>query len=156
MPVSTKTVPNKTYLATRNRITLDQIQTVAQQSIDALYAEAGRLGAQINGNLEFIYYGCEGADGGPFDLYIGLPLESQAGEPDGSFLYYEPGDIACAFLEYRGPMSGIGNAWGQFMKDASAQGLEPHPENQIREIYVHWIDAESPDNLTELQASLAS
>ena len=50
-------------------------------------------------------------------------------------------------------IQGIGAAWGELVGAMSAQGLQSSGEQ--REVYKHWVDFDSPDNVTKLQAGIA-
>jgi effector-binding domain-containing protein len=49
-------------------------------------------------------------------------------------------------------MSGIGPTWSAFTPQALQQGLAL--QSIGREVYVEWIDQDSPENLVELQIPL--
>ena len=49
-------------------------------------------------------------------------------------------------------MNGIGPAWSAFTPLAMQAGLALQPVG--REVYAHWVDMDSQDNLTELQIPL--
>lgn len=50
-------------------------------------------------------------------------------------------------------MSGIGPAWSAFSSAALERGISLQAVD--REVYIHWVDMESEENLTELQIPLA-
>jgi effector-binding domain-containing protein len=151
--VEKKKVSSQLYFGMKTKLTILEIMTFAEKNVHKLIEQAQKLDLEIIGPLEFIYDGIDGTPETKFDLTMVLPIKEKKGD-SASFQYMETKPAVCVYTTYKGAMSGIGKAWGQFMNDIHASGVKTTDE--CREIYKKWIEPESNDNITELQATLAS
>lgn len=151
MQIEQKNIPATTMLEATARLTIPEIPAYSEKAIPELMAEAEARGMAITGPCIFTYEGCDGQPDTEFTMKVGFPVDACKGQ--GKFACEEIPAHRCLATIYRGPMSGIGQAWSAFTPAAMEQGL---PLQAIgREVYEHWIDMESAGNLTELQIPLA-
>ena len=99
----------------------------------------------------FTYEGCDGKPDTEFTLKVAFPVDARKGQ--GKYSCVDVPAHECLSTTYRGPMSGIGRAWSAFCSAALDQGIGLQAVG--REVYIHWVDVESEENLTELQIPLA-
>jgi effector-binding domain-containing protein len=151
MQITRKTNPATLVLEASARLIIPEIPTHAEKIIPALLAEAEGRGMTISGPCLFIYEGCDGSPDREFTLRIAFPVDACAGQ--GAFDCREIPAHECLSTQYRGAGQGIGQAWSLFTPVAMSQGLPLQPTG--REVYLHWIDQDSADNLIELQIPLA-
>lgn len=151
MEITRKTNPATLVLEATAQMIIPEIPTHAEKIIPALLAEAEARGMTISGPCIFIYEGCDGSLDREFTLRIVFPVDACAGQ--GAFDCREIPAHDCLSTQYRGAMQGIGPAWSRFTPAAMSQGLPLQPTG--REVYLHWIDQDSADNLVELQIPLA-
>lgn len=150
--IEKKEVPSKLYLTTKKNLTLPELKPFVQDVLPKLCSEIELLGVKIAGPLEFMYFGIDGNPETKFDLIIAFPINRRETETK-LFEYYESEPFQCAYLDYKGSMKDIGEAWGSFVKTVAESGL--HPAGQCREVYKNWVDDESNENVTELQLGIS-
>ncbi len=151
MEIERKNIPAMTMLESSARIKLMDICAHSSAVIPALMAEAEARGMAITGPCVFTYEGCDGNADTEFTLKVGFPVDAAKGQ--GAFSCVDVPAHQCLSTVYRGPMSGIGPAWAAFTPAALERNVRPRAFG--REVYVHWVDTESRENLTELQIPLA-
>ncbi|WP_293935132.1 GyrI-like domain-containing protein [Iodobacter sp.] len=150
--IEQKLVPAQQCLSIKKHLSLPELKEFAQV-ISSLCEETATLGLEITGPLEFIYFGVDGNPKTKFDLIIAVPV-NKIGEPSSQFEYYESEPFNCSDTNYQGGMSGMPKAWGGFVESIFNLGLIP--TIQCREVYKHWVDDESNENITELQMGIES
>ena len=153
MTIQRKEIPARVFLASKRTLTIPEIPAFSQAVLGDLFKEASKLGLTVTGPVEFIYFGCTGNPETRFDLYIAIPVKDKAADA-GRFEYYESAAFECVYQDYVGSMKGIGNAWSSFIGEAEQSGIVYHDQNHIREVYKKWVDFESDENVTELQAQI--
>lgn len=150
MEIERKNIPAMTMLESSARIKLMHICAHSSAVIPALMAEAEARGMAITGPCVFTYEGCDGKADTEFTLKVGFPVDVAKGQ--GAFSCMDIPARQCLSTVYRGPMSGIGPAWAAFTPAALQQGA--NLQSICQEVYVHWVDTDSEENLTELRMSL--
>jgi effector-binding domain-containing protein len=147
MQIQRKNIPAAMVLESTATLTIPEIAAFAGKVIPMLMTEAESRGMAVIGPCIFTYDGCDGSPDKEFSLTVSFPVDACRGQ--GAFICKEVPAHECLCTDYRGPINGIGPAWSAFTPLALQQGLALQPVG--REIYVEWIDQDSPDNLTELQ-----
>ncbi|PKN41453.1 MAG: hypothetical protein CVU60_10565 [Deltaproteobacteria bacterium HGW-Deltaproteobacteria-18] len=150
MQIKRKNIPAATVLEAAATLTIPEIAVFAGKVIPMLVAEIENRELAVTGPCFFTYDGCNGSPDKEFSLQVAFPVDACRGQ--GAFICKEIPAHECLCTEYRGPISGIGLAWNAFTSQALQQGLALQPLG--REVYVHWIDQDSPENLVELQIPL--
>jgi effector-binding domain-containing protein len=151
MQIQRKKIPAAKVLESAATLTIPEIAAFAGKVIPMLLAEAESRDMAVIGPCIFTYDGCDGSPDKEFSLTVSFPVDACRGQ--GAFICKEVPAHECLCTEYRGPINGIGPAWYAFTPLALQQGLALQPLG--REVYVEWIDQNSPDNLTELQIPIA-
>jgi hypothetical protein len=150
--IAQKIVPSRLYLSIKKNMTLPEIPAFAETVIPKLMSEARLLGLGITGALEFMYEGSDGTPETQFDLTIAIPIQAMQGVSS-QFQYLATQPFPCVFLEYQGSIHDIGAAWHAFF--ASVLKADLILTGQCREVYQHWVDLGSAENITELQIGIA-
>ncbi|MEQ1635188.1 MAG: GyrI-like domain-containing protein [Methylococcales bacterium] len=150
--IAQKTVPPSLYLAIKKNLTLPDVPVFADSVIPKLKQESELLGLDVTGPLEFIYEGCDGSPDVPFDLTIGFPIQAMKSAST-AFVYITTHSFPCVFLEYKGSVYGIGAGWHEFF--ATVFKADLILTGQCREVYQHWVDHDSAENITELQIGIS-
>ncbi len=150
MQIERKSIPATTVIEAAAMLTIPEVPAYAEKIIPMLLAEAENRSMAVTGPCVFTYEGCDGSLDTVFSLKVSLPVDACRGQ--GSFDCVRIPAHECLSTAYRGPMKGIGPAWSAFTPLAMQQGLALRPVG--REVYVHWVDVDSQDNLTELQILL--
>jgi len=150
MKIERKSVPASTVIESEARLTIPEIPGHAAKVIPALLAEAEGRGMAVTGPCIFTYEGCNGCLETVFTLKVSIPVD--ACRSDGLFACLEVPAHECLCTGYKGPMKGIGEVWSSFTPLALQSDVTLQPVG--REVYLDWVDEESPDNLVELQIPL--
>jgi effector-binding domain-containing protein len=150
MQIQRKNIPAAMVLESAATLTIPEIAAFAGKVIPMLLAEAESRGMAVTGPCIFTYDGCDGSTDKEFSLKVSFPVDACRGQ--GAFICKEVPAHECLSTDYRGPINGIGPAWSAFTPLALQHGLALQPVG--REVYVEWIDQNSPENLTELQIPL--
>lgn len=151
MQIEQKSIPATTMLESVARLKLADICGHTAPIITELMAEAEARGMAVTGPCVFTYEGCDGKPDTEFTLKVAFPVDARKGQ--GKYSCVDVPAHECLSTTYRGPMSGIGRAWSAFCSAALDQGIGLQAVG--REVYIHWVDMESEENLTELQIPLA-
>jgi len=148
-----KQIPSKLYYCAEKYLIIPEIPGFAEEILDPLYKDAESLGLELNGATEFIYFNSDGNLYKPFQLIIAFPVkESKPSKSD--FFFLESMPFSCVSLDYKGPMTNIGKAWGDLVRQALNQGYQLI--SQGREVYKKWVSYESEENITELQMEIVA
>lgn len=150
MRIERKSIPAGTVIEAVATLTIPEIAAYAEKAIPMLLAEAENRGMAVTGPCVFTYEGCDGSLDTVFSLKVSFPVDACRGQ--GAFECVQLPAHECLSTQYRGPMRGIGPTWSAFTPQAMRQGLALQPVG--REVYSHWVDADSPDNVMELQIPL--
>ena len=151
--MNSKTVPPQFFLCVAEDVTQEQIPAFAQRAIDPLDKALAAVNLQPAGDLQFI---CEKWNGEkPSRLIIGIPILQEPATPAAApyFVWKSPA-FKCAWLDHKGPMPSLKEAWANFGPAVAAAGLMPAPTHAWREIYKHFESFDSPNDLTELQLEI--
>jgi len=150
MHIEHKSIPDATVIEAAATLTIPEITAHAAKIIPMLIAEAENRGMVVTGPCAFTYEGCDGSLDKTFSLRISFPVDACRGQ--GAFACVRIPAHQCLSTSYRGPMNGIGATWSAFTPEALRSGAAL--QRVGREIYVHWVDQDSADNLVELQIPL--
>jgi len=131
-------------------MTQAEIPEFAQKSIGPLFEALGKAGQQPAGPLQFICPEWIGPDA-KNKVVFAIPVAKEFPAEPPYYLWRAPA-FKCAWTEYKGPMSGIKEAWMKFGNKVAESG-EKYARSW-REVYVFWIAPDSDENRTELQAGI--
>ncbi|MGH8047676.1 MAG: GyrI-like domain-containing protein [Chthoniobacterales bacterium] len=145
--VAVKTVPETLFLCVVGEATPAQISEFAEKSIGPLFETLGKLGQQPAGSLEFICPSWQG-ENAKMKIIFAIPIAKEFPVEAPYYIWKAPA-FKCAWAEYKGPMSGIKDAWMKFGGEVEQSGNKA--DNSVREVYLNWAAPESADNRTELQ-----
>jgi effector-binding domain-containing protein len=145
--VAIKTVPETLLFCVAAEVTPADIPVFAEKAIGPLYETLGKLGQQPAGNLQFI---CPKWNGPAArnKIVFAIPIAKEFPVAAPYYIWKAPA-FKCASVEYKGPMSGIKDAWMKFAGDVEQSGHKAVAS--WREVYVHWVAPDSAENRTELQ-----
>lgn len=147
-----KTEPATTYLvSSHHRATMAEIPHLAGSSLDPIAPAATAAGFKVTGPPVFFYNNLGHDDTQPFDFAMGFPVTGDATAPAPYELVTKPA-FKCFAADYIGGMPGIKEGWVALFAALKADGHQPGGE--VREIYKKWVDFESDENVTELQAGI--
>jgi hypothetical protein len=148
--VNTRTVPETLFFCVAGDMTQAEIPEFAEKSIMPLFEALGKADQRPAGNLQFIcpeWIGPEAKN----KVVFAIPVEREFPVAPPYYLLKAPA-FKCAWIEYKGPMSGIKEAWMKF-GDSVANSGEKYTRSW-REVYVFWVAPDSEENRTELQAGI--
>lgn len=148
--VQTKHIPSQLCLAAKTRLSIPDIQDYAEETVGPLYEKAQSLGLEPQAPLEFIYHGIDDRPGTVFELVVALPVKEKRTSEGVEFIETRSGLVA--YEDYKGSMQDIGKAWSQFVHRLRDENL--NLSNECREVYKHWVDFNSDENITELQIGI--
>ena len=137
-----------TFFVVTRQVKEADIGTFAAEAVGPLMLELRRQQLDVMGPLTFIYRG-RGGDGETFTMDIGVPVvEAKGAAPDG-YAYRKEPDFTCVSGVYKGAMAGLNQAWGRVRETAGTR--QRTASGQEREVYLHWVDPESVNNVIDLQ-----
>ncbi len=148
-----KELPAQKYFIYRTETTLLNVNAIAEREVDVLYGTVGQLGLSVAGNLEFIYWGATGDLTKPFTLEIALPIGDEALSIPPKYEIVEYPAFKAFAHTHLGDFSNVMPVYEEMFKQLFAQGHQP--TNQTREVYIHWVDLTSPENVTEILLEIA-
>lgn len=146
--IAPKDEPPTLYLLATRELTEADIPSFVGETVSELVQEARRLDVAVVGPLTFIFRG-RNIDGQPFEMDIALPVMERNGPPAAGFAYREEPALATVSGVYKGPMGGINGAWSRVL--ATPDSRDRAASGQDRELYLHWVRPDSPNNVIDLQ-----
>ena len=153
MSIEIKEVPAMLFLVSTHEATIPEIAALGGEIPGMIYAAAEERSLAVGGPIQFLYDGADGSMEKIFTLRIAVPLlERPKSEEAGPFVVYETPAFRCIATDYVGGMPGIQEGYKALMDAIKEQGLRSTWES--REIYKHWVEYDSPENVTELQIGL--
>ena len=147
-----KVIPRTTFLLRSGAVTSDEIMAVALPAMQELSAEAERHGLHKAGPLQLLFPDERGSGHDPFPIEVALPVREPATTPASGFQLRTAPPFRCATLQYQCSIRSIAAAWQTLFEDLQQAGLRR--TGTLREVYLHFVDGRSLDNLFELQAGL--
>ena len=151
MQMFLKTVPPTTFLCSTHELRVPEITTAAAVAVPGVIQAMRDSEMQATGVMQFLYDGCDGDPEKVFTLDIAIPVDEKK-DVAAPYVVREVPEFRCAAIEYRGGMSRIGEGYMELAKQMREAGLEPN--DLAREVYTYFMDAESPENITELQMGI--
>jgi effector-binding domain-containing protein len=145
-----KTVPAMLLFCVSEEVTPEEIAPFAQRAVEPLFNALAKSGRKPAGNLEFIcpeWIGPEAKS----KIVFGIPVASEF-PTEAPYYFWKAPAFKCASTEYKGPMSGIKDAWMNFGTEVGKAGYQA--VNSWREVYIHWVAPESEEDVTELQLGI--
>jgi hypothetical protein len=152
MHLTVKTVPAFGFLHWTGKVTLPEIPKVAGPAIDEVIRAAGGAGRPVVGPCIFVYP--EGVQDSttPFTLQIGIEVIAPS-QDLGTLKVRRLDPFACGSLIYPGSMKGIHAGYAAADRQMQERRLTRAAE--FREVYLRWVEFDSPDNRTEIQLGIA-
>ncbi len=132
--------------------TLLKISEVGNAIAPQIYAEVEKLGLEVGGPMEFIYFGMDDKPDTVFRLQIAVPINQVPAEYTGTFSFGETSDLSVVSSLHEGGMASIPQAYERIFSFIGEKNMIP--KDECREVYVNWVEQESPDNRTEVQVGI--
>lgn len=146
--METKVVNAKTFLYFEGKTTLGKIMDYANPVVYRFYDEIKKAGVEPTGPLEFIYYGATDDPEKEFTLQVAMPVKDEKPVSNG-FRFKKAEDFKCISYDYKGNVSNMYPVYENLYQQLFAADLKPNDE--VREVYRHWENPESDNNITEIQ-----
>ncbi len=129
--------------------TLNGVHGVANREIDKMYDEAKKMGLEEVAPLQFTYFGFSPETS--FTLEIAMVVAEE--KPyKGQYKFKDMDEFKCASTIHNGSINKIGETYEKFMPELVKSGNKM--TDQIREVYLKFIDLDSPENVTEIQVGV--
>jgi len=139
------------HIKTRVSLTTiaDSVEQILSRADEAM--DDGQM--VLRGGPVFVYHGVTGEPNKPFDLRVGFPLKHDPKEdgPDG-FETRMLEEYTCVSYYYTGPVDQLPQVYRQVMPQVYRAGHRPTGET--REVYLHWVAPDSPNNVVEIQVGI--
>ena len=132
--------------------TVLSLLVVGRVPVMPLVTAAQEAGVHFMGGPVFIYDGAMGDPDQPFKLTTGFPVAPGTEAVDGAVIEELPA-VRVASVYYTGPVEHLQEAYQALFPALFRAGLRP--AGVSREVYLHWVDEDSPNNVIEVQAVLA-
>jgi hypothetical protein len=130
---------------------LGDIQRVAPNLMVAVDTALKAACVIPNGAIIFDYKDVTADQKRPFTLEIGYPVADATPSPAGLEQRQLESALSAMAL-YIGSLTHMGTGWNDFFSKLRA--TSHRPSNEVRERYIYWEDAGSPNNITLLEAVL--
>lgn len=150
--METKHIQSQVYFCLKMTTTLNTIHETAGPEVDVVYAEALNLQLEKTGPMEFIYFDCSNDRDKSFKLYIALPVKEMLPLNGNKYSYHEANSFDCTTDIHSGNIFQIGETYDELFKELYKNGIQP--TNQVREVYSHFVEMDSPENITEIQVGI--
>jgi effector-binding domain-containing protein len=148
--IATKTVPEMLFFCAAEEGTQAELPGLAQKTIGGMFETLNRQGKHPAGNLQIICPEWKGLEGRSKFVFA-IPV-AQEFTVDAPYYIWKAPAFKCAWVEYRGAMPGIKDAWMKFAGDVEKSGLKTNAS--WREVYIYWVAPDSPEDRTELQMGI--
>lgn len=146
--METKFVSPKVFFYSEGKTTLSKINDYADKAAPELLAEMEKSGIEATGPMEFIYFGVSKAPNKVFTLRIAVPVVKEKTCSKG-FYFQTASAFKCVDQVYKGDINKISSAYDQIFQRIFKNNLQPNDE--VREVYLHYEDLTSEKNITEIQ-----
>lgn len=146
-----KVVSPKTFLYHEGRTTLKQIHSYANSRVYDFYEELKNSALEPDGPLEFIYFGATDDPEKEFTLQIAMPVKEEKPVSNG-YRFKKSAPFNCVSHLYKGNVHEMMPVYENLYQQISTNKLQPVDE--IREVYQHWVEPTSPENITEIQIGI--
>lgn len=147
-----KTVHSQKAIAKTVRTNLKNIVKGIGDWPTKLWAEVNSKGLQIAGASVYVYKGCDENPETMFDLQMCIPVIDFS-TYQGEFEKVELREYTCVESLYVGSMPDLGpKGWAPFMTEVMEKKVAFSSES--REVYIKWVDFNSPENQVLLQMGL--
>ena len=134
--------------ATRKIADFSEVPAFAGKVLPRISEKVAALGLKAAGPEVFIY---KFLDGGGMEFLMGVPVSEAKGD-GGEFQFVTTKPVKCFTCVHKGSMPTIGKSWDALTDAAKQQKLES--TNEMREVYLKWVEFDSAENETELQRVL--
>ena len=146
------TVPEQTVLAATRQLRLPEVGAFLAATIPEMEAEARAWRLAFTGPWTFVSHHLPQDETTPFTLRVCRPVDANPASA-GRFAIVTLPELACATLEYEGPLSGIyAKGYVPLFDAIFAKGLPLTGE--IREVYHVRDTPDSPINQVEIQIGI--
>ena len=138
-------------VSTDVKATLNDISECVGNLPENLYADVAAQGLEPAGPMVFAYRGVDGNPNTAFDIDIALPVRLSSPEDyKGNYSIKTLSPFDYVERIHQGSVKNIGaEAYGPFYVDLGKAGMPLTGE--LREVYSHWVDADSEENVTAIQ-----
>jgi effector-binding domain-containing protein len=151
--VRVQTLKPYSYAFVSTQTTLNKLQDAIGQLMPKIDAAVGAGKLRPRGPYVFTYHGVTSDRDKPFTLDIGIMVSDGTTAPDGIQLI-KVGPLHCATVIYSGSAREVGQSYGKLYGEINRRGLQP--TDISREVYLYWEDADSENNLIQIQAELSA
>lgn len=149
--METKVINPKTLIYYEGKTSLKNIVNYSNSAIEELMKEVTSSGIEINGPMEFIYFGATDDLEKEFTLQIGLPVKEKK-TVGKKFNFKETSPFKCVSYQYKGDVSKMFEVYSNLYQQINQKQLQPLDE--IREVYLKWEHLTSENNITEIQIGI--
>ena len=147
-----KSIQPKKVVVKSTKTTLSQIAKATEPLLDSLFSQVQKNGITPVGPLEFIYFGATGDVNKQFDLEIALPVLADEKLASSDLQTKDTNAITCMSHVHKGSLETIMNTYDELFKELEWNKIIP--TNEVREVYLNWVDFSSDENITEIQIGI--
>lgn len=147
-----KVVHLQKVIAKTVRTTLKNIVAAFGDWPCKIWSDIGQSGLQVAGASVFVYTGCDENPDTEFELKMCMPVVD-FDTYHGEFEKFELQEFHCVETLYVGSMPELASkGWGPFMTEIQQNKITFAQES--REVYLQWVDFNSPQNQVLLQVGV--
>jgi hypothetical protein len=144
-----QTVPGFDFFYVGVETTMAELSNAIAQGMPKLFAARDKGHVWMRGSVVFIYRGM--SSDAPLSLEMGFPCPPGT-QPVDDAQVRRVDEFPCASLIYTGRLEHISLAYDKLLASMREAGLTPG--NEGRELYLHFDDAASPNNVTMIQLGI--
>jgi len=149
--VRIKEIQARQYLCAKKQLKLAELPDFATKTIADLYQKAAELKLGQAGPVVITYHDFRGDPEQTFTAELAVPIFVENVKDVNPFYVRKDAKVKCASVIYQGPLSGMGEAWQNFVSKAMAKG---DATGDSREVFLYWEGHDSANNIIELQVEL--
>ena len=150
--MNTKNVEGKKYFYYTEKTTLRNLVEVGDREAMPIIETAEKLGLELAGPMEWVYFDCSDNMDKEFTLEIALPVKSEKPYTGNKYAFRDANAFQCISHLHKGDLAKIANTYEGLFKDIMSKNI--NITNEIREVYENYEGYNSPSNLTEIQIGL--
>jgi effector-binding domain-containing protein len=144
------TFPPATIIAGSSETTFDKLMEVIQKYIPQLSKGIDEGTIRPAGVCVFVYKGMSEDMSKPFGVEIGWFVSDKT-KDQGELKVRKTEAFKCATIILTGAVSNMSKAYEKLMPVANAKYT---PTGEVRELYLYWEGADSPNNIIQIQVGV--
>lgn len=147
-----KTIAAKKYLCFETKASHNTIKEIAEKELMKMFTAVEEKKIKMSGPIEFIYHGANDDMDKQYDVAFAIPVQNDEIPADG-YTYKTIEGFDCVSEIHKGSLEQLYWVYDGIFEQLKAEQIRPTDE--IREVYLNYVNQSSPDNVTEILVGVA-